>query len=233
MVADRHEEVMGVAELPRAKAHAGSTDRESRRWLTDLRAGGETQRAATARLHELLLRAARFEVGRRQGQLALRTPGELDEIARDAAGDALISVVAHLDDFLGLSKFRTWAYKFAIFEAAVSVRRRAWRAREASTDAITLEAFASQAIGPAREAEQHELLGAIYLSIGRLTARQRRVLVALAIDGTPIDVLAEDLESTRGALYKVLHDARQALRRQLAAAGYELEAILGRGVGDA
>ena len=49
----------------------------------------------------------------------------------------------------------------------------------------------------------------------RLTAHQRRVLLALAVDGVPIDVLAERLGTTRGALYKTLHDARTRLRALL------------------
>jgi RNA polymerase sigma-70 factor (ECF subfamily) len=52
-----------------------------------------------------------------------------------------------------------------------------------------------------------------------LTPHQRLVLVALAVDGVPIDVLAERLGTTRGALYKTLHDARRKLRRHLAEAG--------------
>ena len=45
-----------------------------------------------------------------------------------------------------------------------------------------------------------------------LTPHQRDVFVALALNGVPIDVLAERLDSTRGALYKTLHDARRKLR---------------------
>jgi RNA polymerase sigma-70 factor (ECF subfamily) len=41
------------------------------------------------------------------------------------------------------------------------------------------------------------------------------VLLALTVDGVPIDVLAERLSTTRGALYKTLHDARRKLRRSL------------------
>jgi RNA polymerase sigma-70 factor (ECF subfamily) len=77
---------------------------------------------------------------------------------------------------------------------------------------------------PEREAEQHELLAAIRDSIEKaLTTHQRRVFVALALDGVPIDVLAERLSTTRGALYKTLHDARKRLRADLAAAGFDLD----------
>ena len=58
-----------------------------------------------------------------------------------------------------------------------------------------------------------------------LTPHQRDVLVAITLNGVPIDVLAERLNTTRGALYKTLHDARRKLRRQLDEAGFDLEEV--------
>jgi RNA polymerase sigma-70 factor (ECF subfamily) len=49
------------------------------------------------------------------------------------------------------------------------------------------------------------------------------VLLALAVEGVPIDVLAERLGSNRGALYKTLHDARRKLRASLSERGLALE----------
>ncbi|MDP9401140.1 MAG: hypothetical protein M3P39_09415 [Actinomycetota bacterium] len=43
--------------------------------------------------------------------------------------------------------------------------------------------------------------------------------MALALNEVPIDVLAERLGTTRGALYKTLHDARRKLRAHLAGTG--------------
>jgi RNA polymerase sigma-70 factor (ECF subfamily) len=135
-----------------------------------------------------------------------------------------MSVLARLDDFRGASRFTTWVYKFALLEAAVKLRRRAWQGRELPLDDAAWEPFASSAPGPAEEAERHELLAAAQVAIADvLTPHQRRVLVALALNGIPIDVLAERLGTTRGALYKTLHDARRKLREHLSAAGYELE----------
>ena len=69
--------------------------------------------------------------------------------------------------------------------------------------------------------ERDELLRALKTAIdSSLTAHQREVFVALALNEVPIDVLANRLGSTRGALYKILHDARRKLRNELAAAGY-------------
>jgi RNA polymerase sigma-70 factor (ECF subfamily) len=191
-------------------------DTDSREWLASLRSDGAEQAAAIERLHDLLLRAARFEVARRRPSLPHLRGNELDDIALEAADDALMSVLARLDDFRGASRFTTWVYKFALYEAAVKLRRRAWQGREVPLEPETWGIFASSAATPEGEALQGELLQAVQDGIDEaLTPRQREVLVALAVNGVPIDVLAERLGSTRGALYKTLHDARAKLRAHL------------------
>jgi RNA polymerase sigma-70 factor (ECF subfamily) len=203
-------------------------DPASRRWLGELRGVGAERDAAIASLHELLLRASRFEVARRRPTLPHLRGNDLDDIALEAADDALVSVLAKLDDFRGLSRFTTWAYKFALLEAAVKLRRRAWQGREIPVEPEGWWRVASAAPTPGEEAEHAELLAAIAEAISsELTPHQRRVLVALALNGVPIDVLAERLGSNRGALYKTLHDARKKLRRHLAEAGFDLTAVKG------
>jgi RNA polymerase sigma-70 factor (ECF subfamily) len=199
-------------------------DPESRRWLDDLRGSGVTRDEAVARLHELLLRAARFEVARRRPTLPHLRGGDLDDVSYEAADDALVSVLAHLDDFRGLSRFTTWAYKFAIFEAGVKLRRRAWQGRELPLEPESWSLFASTGQSPSGGAEQQELLAALQHAIAVvLTPHQRQVLVALALNGIPIDVLAERVGSNRNALYKTLHDARQKLRAHLAESGLTID----------
>jgi RNA polymerase sigma-70 factor, ECF subfamily len=193
-----------------------SLDQESREWLRALRARGATREAAVARLHALLLRAAHFEVARRRPTLPHLRGNELDDIALEAANDALMSVLARLDDFRGASRFTTWVYKFALLEAAVKLRKRAWQGREVPLEPESWSLFSSARLEPDEEVEQGELMTALRSAIGEvLTPHQRRVLVALALNGVPIDVLADRLGSTRGALYKTLHDARRKLRKHL------------------
>jgi len=198
-------------------------DDDSRAWLHDLRADGQARDAALARLHALLLRAARFEAARRRATLTQLRPGELDEIAAEAADDALVSILARLDDFRGASRFTTWAYKFALRETAVKLRKRAWQGREIPLDDEAWGSFASGTLGPSGEAEQTELVAAVQEGIAALTPHQRRVLVALTLNGVPVDVLADRLGTTRGALYKTLHDARLSLRTFVAARGLEVD----------
>jgi RNA polymerase sigma-70 factor (ECF subfamily) len=200
----------------------------SREWLDALRDEGPRRDDAIARLHGLLLRAARFEVARRRPALPHLRGMSLDDLAVQSADDALVAVLAKLDDFRGESRFTTWAYKFALLEAAVRLRRLGWQERELPLDPTAWDLFAARDASPEAGAETSELLGALRAAIEeRLTPHQREVLVAIALSGVPIDVLAERLGTTRGALYKTLHDARQKLRRCLAEQGLDVEGAAG------
>ena len=202
-----------------------AADAESAGWLAALRAEGPRRDAAVARLHDLLLRAARFEVSRRAataGHLRER----LDDLAQQSADDALLAVLAKLDGFRGESRFTTWAYKFAVLEASVAVRRRAWQGREVTLEDTDWSRAFDAAAGPAARAEAGEVLDAVRAAIAEdLSAHQREVLVAVVLEGVPIDVLADRLGTTRGALYKTLHDARRKLRASLTRRGHDPAAL--------
>ena len=199
---------------------------DSDAWLSALSTTGAECDAAVRRLHELLVRAARFEVSRRRAPLSHVRGQELEDIAVQAADDALVAVLAKLDDFRGASRFTTWAYKFALLEAGVRLRRRAWQEREVVLEPEAWPLMADASDSPQGQAETRELLEALRHSIdGCLTEHQREVLVAIALNGVPIDVLAERLATTRGALDKTLHDARRKLRCELARKGFTLESI--------
>ena len=191
-------------------------------WVDRLRGDGAPARAAVAELHALLLKAARFEVGRRAAALPHLRGGDLDDLAQQAADDALMAVLAKLEEFRGESRFTTWAYTFALLEAAVKVRRRAWQGREIPLEDEAWRALADAGASAGRGAEDAELFAALREEVDRLGPRQRQVLVAVALNGVPIDVLAERLGSTRGALYKNLHDARRKLREALAGRGFRV-----------
>jgi RNA polymerase sigma-70 factor (ECF subfamily) len=193
---------------------------QSAAWVSALRGQGAEREAAVVKLHELLLRATRFELGRRQAALSHVRGEELDDIAMQAADDALMAVLAKLDDFRGASRFTTWAYKFALLEAGVKLRRRAWQDREVVLEPDSWTGFTDGGVSAHEELEQTELLGTLRDAIAEsLTPHQRQVFTALALNEVPIDVLAERLNTNRGALYKTLHDARRKLRRELAASG--------------
>jgi RNA polymerase sigma-70 factor (ECF subfamily) len=189
---------------------------ESRDWIAALRGEAGDRDDALGRLHALLLKAARSEVGRRRGALSHVRGEELDDIATQAADDALMAVLAKLDQYRGASRFTTWAYKFALLEAGVRLRRRAWQHREVVLDPDAWQAVADRRASAHEDLERAQLLDALPAAIDRaLTPHQRRVFVALALNEVPIDVFAERLGTTRGALYKTLHDARSRLRAEL------------------
>jgi RNA polymerase sigma-70 factor (ECF subfamily) len=198
-------------------------DAESRAWVSDLATAGNAGEGTRRRLHELLLRAARFEINRRRDSHPHLRGGDLDDLAHQAADDAMLAILGKLDTYRGDSRFTTWAYKFALLEAAVKLRRRAWQGREIPIEPEHWELLEGSDQSPAASAEHRELLGAVAEAIETgLSPHQREVLVAVALNGVPIDVLAERLNTTRGALYKTIHDARKKLRARLSERGLDL-----------
>ena len=116
---------------PMAARTAGRTlDVESDIWLRRLSGDGLDRVEAVEDLHALLLRATYFELGRRQSPGAVVGSVGVDDLATQAADDALVAILAKLHTYRGDSRFTTWAYKFALLEAAVKARRRPWHGRE-------------------------------------------------------------------------------------------------------
>ncbi len=188
-------------------------------WLVDLADDGPAGQQALGRLRELLLRASRHQVWRLRGLLPGAGAGELEDLAQQAANDALVAVLRQLGTFQGRSRFTTWAYKFGVLHAGVAVRRQAWRHREIPlADTLTL---VDTTPAPADISEASQLARAVEAAIARdLTPHQRRVMLALLVEEVPIDVLADRLGSTRNALYKTVHEARRRLRTALIDSGH-------------
>jgi RNA polymerase sigma-70 factor, ECF subfamily len=199
---------------------ARSFDREAegRRWIAALRGTGAEREAAAAMLHAVLLRAARFELNRRRAMLGGASRETIDDLAVQSADDALSAILSKLDTYRFESRFTTWAYKFALLEAAVRTRRRAWEQRELPIDPQDWSTLPARALDPVEDVEMRERMRAVVAAIQtELSPHQREVLSALVLADVPIDVLAERLGTTRGALYKTLHDARRKLRTAMGA----------------
>ena len=205
-------------------AVTGDPDALSDDWVHRLSHPGPDRETAIAALHALLLRAARFEVKRRGAVFANVHGSDLDDLACQSADDAMMSILRRLADFRGESRFTTWACKFALVEAGAKVRRHAWHGREIPLTAAALSADPDDAPLPDAHAEAQMLLIALREEVKQqLTARQREVFVAVALNEVPIDVVADRLNTTRGAVYKTLHDARRKLRVALSARGLGIE----------
>jgi len=202
-------------------ATAAGLDAESAEWLRALAATGPRREVALARLHEMLVRIARGEVARRGPRLRITGP-ELDDLAYQAAADALLAITGKLGQFRGESRFTTWAYKFVIFEVSAKIGRHFWRHPAVPLDAGDWDRLPDRfGFDPAREAEWRDLLAALHQAVDeKLTVRQRAVFVAIVLNNVPLDTLVIELASNRNAIYKTLFDARRKLRAALVANGY-------------
>src|SRR5690242_20138060 len=157
----------------------------------------------------MLLRFARAEANRRRGSLPVEVAADLEDLCTQAANDALAAILRKLDGFRGDSRFTTWAFKFAVLEVSVRLRRRAWSSKRVQLDDAAWGLLADPAGDVQRSFRQRELLNAVRKAAEEtLTEHQRRVFFAVVGEEIPIDVIAEHLGSTRGAVYKILHDAR-------------------------
>ena len=169
----------------------------------------------------MLVRVARSEAVRRNTHGSIPR-AELDDLADQAADDAFMSIRRRLGEFRGESRFTTWAYKFAVLEVSGKVTRHAWQRPDRPVGVEDWEVLPGRlGLQPEAASELRELLGALRRAVDdHLTPMQRSVFVALMLDGTPLDVVAATLGASRGAVYKMLFDARRKLLVQLVADGH-------------
>ncbi|MEP7025833.1 MAG: sigma-70 family RNA polymerase sigma factor, partial [Actinomycetota bacterium] len=171
--------------------------------------------------HARLLRIALAEVNRRAASTPVTGP-ELTDIAHQAADDAVVAILAKLTGFRGESRFITWAYRFVILEVSSKLGRHHWRNPPVALDAGQWERLPDRlGIDPQRHAESAGILAEVRRVVDdELTAHQRRVFVAIVVDGIPLDALAAATGLQRNAIYKAIFDARRKIRRALVAKGH-------------
>lgn len=196
-------------------------DEASKAWLAGLQASGRAHEDCVSALHALLLRVARHEVARRAGSMRLQGP-ESDDIAQQAADDALMAIRTKVAGFRGESKFTTWAYRFVMLEVSSKMGRHFWREHRASLDDDAWERLPDDlADSPHQGSEHRELFAALRRAIDHdLTALQRRVFVAIALNELPMDAFAREIGASRNAIYQSLFEARRKLRASLELVGY-------------
>jgi RNA polymerase sigma-70 factor, ECF subfamily len=204
-----------------ARVSAADLDEESSAWLSRLAAEGAERQAAEGELHARLVRIASAEVRRRSASTPV-TGQELDDLAHQAAADAMLAMLAKLGDFRGESRFTTWAYRFVILEVSSKLGRHYWRHPPVALDAGQWERLPDRfGIDPVRHAESAGMLAEVRRVVeDELTEHQRRVFMAIVVDGIPLDALAAKLGLRRNAIYKVIFDARRKIRQSLVANGY-------------
>jgi RNA polymerase sigma-70 factor, ECF subfamily len=207
---------LGAGPVPNVR----EPDQDTAQWLAALGETSSAREDAIRRLHEMLLRVARAELRRRGGHPV--TGPELDDLAHQSADDAVLAIMAKLSQFRGESRFTTWACKFVILEVSAKLGRHFWQRPAVRFGAEDWDRLPDRfAMRPDEHAQQRELIAAVRRAVEQqLTARQRQVFVAIAINGVPLDALVAQLGSNRNAIYKTMFDARRKLRAALAAEGY-------------
>ena len=211
------------------------TDRTNAQWIADLLGPPATRDPALQDLRERLQRGIYYYLSRERSDLAQLPAQELTQMAEDLAQDATLRVLENLDSFRGDSRFTTWATKIAV-RVAISDLRRA-RYRDFSLDDITADgellpaeaSSATSALPPSPEhaAERADVLAKISAALAdALTERQYQALEAVALRGVPLEVVAEQMDTNRNALYKLLHDARRKLRTHLDEQGLTVDYML-------
>jgi len=212
-------DVPHAADSPPPVSNASANaETDSSWWLSALRGSGAIRDDALRRLHELLLRVAIRETRRRGPAAGIGGP-ELDDLAQQAAGDAMVAVLAKLDTFRGESRFTTWAYRFAVLEVSSKIGRHYWRRPAVRLEAEEWERLPTRfGVDPSGYAQQRDLFEAVRRAVDEtLTDHQRGLFVAIVVNGVPLDALVDRSGLSRGAIYKAICDARRKIRAFLVA----------------
>jgi RNA polymerase sigma-70 factor (ECF subfamily) len=208
-------------------------DADSTVWLRELRDVGSCRDAALSRLHGMLLKVCMKEAYRRATLVRLAGP-ELEDVAHQAADDAMLAVLSKLGNFRGESRFTTWVYRFGVIEVANKVSRHPSNKPQVSLDAEEWDRLPTNfGDDPLRKAQHADLIAAVRRAVDEsLTERQRHFFVASVVNGIPTDVLAASTDTSLGAIYKIVFDARRKIREHLTANGYLDEARQSARTGD-
>lgn len=207
-----------------------SRTRSNEEWLAELRATGPVREAALADLRQVL--AAGLQRGL-IGQVDTTAPG-FETLLDDFVQEALLKILDNLDSFAGRSLFTTWANKIALNVGLTELRRKRWR--DSSLEQLTqtesgdfTPAFvADPAPQPEEVSERRELLQYVSRLINEeLTEKQRTALTAVVVQGKPLSEVAYMMNSNQNAIYKLLFDARQRLKRRLNEDGLSPEDVIG------
>ena len=198
-------------------------ERTNEEWLAALRGAGRDE--ALADLRAFLVRGLGYALSNRSDVD--------DQILEDFAQDALLKILKALDSFRGESRFTTWAQKIAVNVAFTELRRRRWQ--DTSLDQLTEgqsldfvpDMLIDRSAGPDQQAVQRIFQETLQRLIAtELTDKQRQALVAVRVHGMPLEEVARRMGTNRNAMYKLLHDARQRLKKKMEEEGLSAEDVL-------
>jgi RNA polymerase sigma factor (sigma-70 family) len=206
-------------------AEAGTRDGsapsvDDQQWIEGLSGTGAPHERTCGELHEILFRAARREARQRGPYLRVAGP-DLDDLACQAASDALLLIIHKVADFRGESRFTTWATRFVVFQVIAKLRQHVRRQR--SSTSLSPELWEELPAGhpsPDLETEARDLARVVRQAVdSHLTSRQRTVFLGLLRGATPA-ALAGELELNANAVHQAMFRARRCVRHHLTAQGY-------------
>jgi len=156
---------------------------------------------------------------------------ELDQFVEDVAQDALLKVLDNIDSFRGDSKLITWAMKIAVREGLTELRRKKYDDSsiedfkypdDEGRNELTSLTFATDLPEPDEATHEQLVLKKVLNIINNdLTDKQRLAIKSLMIEGHSVSVVAEQMDTNRNALYKLVHDARLKIKNQLEVEGID------------
>ena len=204
--------------------------RTNEQWIEHLRNEGENRETALADLRQIILRGLPYALNK---WLPTSDP-RFAPLAEEVAQDTLLRVLDRLDTFEGRSQFTTWVHKIAIRIALTELRRKRWEnfSLDDLVDGEENPPFVQLMVDPNASTPEQIVEGAdLMQSVQRimleeLTVKQRQAMVAIAIQGVPLEEVARRMGTNRNALYKLMYDTRLRLKRRLAQEGLTPEDIL-------
>lgn len=207
--------------------------RSNKEWIRALSGTGKQQDEAINDLRQFLLQVALYTIYRYLKDIRALSHSEHLALAEDCAQEALISVLDHLGEFKGESKFTTWAYKFAVNVSLARARREGWKQislEQLSDSTQSFDWFTFKTISSYPDVELQALRAEVTAVLDEaiqhdLTDKQRLVFRLIVFEQVPMDAVVQRLGTNRNAVYKLLHDARKKLKRALQAHGFETEEI--------
>lgn len=162
---------------------------------------------------------------------------ELDQFVEDVAQDGVLKILDNIDTFRGESKFMVWAMKVSVREGLAELRRKRWEDislqdvsghRENEEDTADYSyVFAAQDSSPEQDTAQKMAVEKVEAMVEELlTKRQRKALEALLVREMPSFMVAEEMDTNRNNLYKLLYDARQKIKNEFEVQGIDPEELL-------
>jgi RNA polymerase sigma-70 factor (ECF subfamily) len=205
------------------------SSRTNSEWLSDLKSDGPVMEDALKDLRSVIVKGLPYALS---NWLSPSDPG-FDDLVEEVAQETLLRVLSHMDTFEGRSKFTTWVQKIAVRLAITELRRKRWQDTsldgllEAEGTAVGPRLMVDPSLSPELTTGQSELMDSVQRLIAEeLTEKQRKALVAIRIHGMPIEEVARRMDMTRNALYKLLHDARNRLKKRMEEEGLSSEDVL-------